>query len=375
MKAWYIRLALFGLLIALAACGGPRSIRLPQGAEAYQLVFAPDGTGLLVLYHVDSYTDAIEYREMPGGRKKWQVENLRGDLSAAFAPDGNEVAVYSENRLLFYDASDGEPGGEIDLEAQLALDYGYPLYGVFHIRYLPDGTLALVTHHRDCFFLETWGRDGTLAREPVLLSCSGNPEWWRPFTSDGGRVAYAKHDTLGIVDVTTGERREWAMGDHLPAYKYISTLAFSPDGDEVAVGLSDTSFLYTDPDPRIREAMMLRFDARTGEVLSRHNAPDDTPVGEALVSLAYSPDGRFLAATTLEANGLFLYDLSSAGKEPEVLCQGKECCRRFPAFAPDGETLATVCGRRVVLWEMKPRFIGGSGCFTSPRATLRQATR
>ena len=350
-KQWFV---VAMLILLLPACGGPRSIRLPWGARGHTLVFSPDGTALLVLYFPsdDSY-ETIEYRGMPGGQKKWQVENLRGDLSAAFAPDGSQVAVYSENRLLFYDANDGEPRGETDLEAQLALDYGYPLYGVFHIRYLPDGTLALVTHHRDCFFLEIWNRDGTLTGKPVLLSCSGNPEWWCPFTSDGGWVAYAEHDTLGIVDVTTGERREWVIKDRLPAYKYISTLAFSPDGDEVAVGLSDTSFLYTDPAPRIREAMMLRFDARTGEVLSRHNAPDDTPVGETFVSLAYSLDGRFLAATTLGANGLLLYDLSGTGEEPEVLCRGEECCNRFPAFSPDGGTLATVCGRRVVLWEVE----------------------
>ena len=62
---------------------------------------------------------------------------------------------------------------------------------------------------------------------------------------------------------------------------------------------------------------------------------------------AYSPDGRFLVATTLDTNALILYALPGIGEELEVLCRGEVCCRRSPVFSPDGGMLATVCGQRL----------------------------
>ena len=231
---------------------------------------------------------------------------------------------------------------------------GHPLYGVLHIKYLSESRLALLTQHRNAFFLETWNRDGSQAGEPVGLGSWGSPKWWRPFSRDGSRAAYKEdYDTLGLVDVATGERRAWDVEDQMPAYRYISALAISPDGEKVAVGLSDKSFLYTMESYPPLGTMVLQFDAHTGEVLSRHSVPSDMPVGETSFSLAYSPDERFLAAATLDANFLLLYDLSDPKAEPQVLCQGDGCCCRHPVFSPDGQTLATVCGRRVVLWDVE----------------------
>lgn len=44
MKVWYIRLALFGLLLLLAACGGPRYIHLSEdvGRLWGGVTFAPE---------------------------------------------------------------------------------------------------------------------------------------------------------------------------------------------------------------------------------------------------------------------------------------------------------------------------------------------
>ena len=345
------RLIATAVLLLLTACGGPRVLHLPWGAEGYALAFAPDGKALLVLYSPGT----VECRDLPGGRVRWRVEGLWDGLRATFSPDGQEVAVSSEGRLLFYDADDGEPRGEIDLVAQQGLDIKPPLYSVLHIQYLSADRLALLTQHRNILFLETWNRDGSLAGEVVSLGDRGNPDWWHPFSRDGSQAAYVGYDTLGLVDVAAGECREWNIQDQLPAYRHVSTLALSLDGDEVAVGLADMSYLWSTPDPhpRIAGPMILRFDTCTGEILSRHDAPDDAlPVGEMFVSLAYSPDGRFLAATTLNTNGLFLYNLADTKAEPQVLCRGEDCCRHFPLFSPDGSTLATVCGRRITLWNM-----------------------
>lgn len=54
---------------------------------------------MLLLYHTDS-SEAVECRELPGGHTRWRVKDLQG-ASAAFAPNGQKVALSSEGRLLF----------------------------------------------------------------------------------------------------------------------------------------------------------------------------------------------------------------------------------------------------------------------------------
>ena len=97
--AYWKILVLVVLALLLTACGGPRTLRLPAEAVGYALTFAPAGDALLVLYYTDS-SEAVECRELPGGHTRWRVKDLQG-ASAAFAPNGQKVALSSEGRLLF----------------------------------------------------------------------------------------------------------------------------------------------------------------------------------------------------------------------------------------------------------------------------------
>jgi len=98
--------------------------------------------------------------------------------------------------------------------------------------------------------------------------------------------------------------------------------------------------------------VVMRIAADTGQVLAALPAPESLrDKMQSVWSLAYSPDGQFLAAELYDPQALVLYNLA-AETEPEVLCKGKNCCPRLPAFSPDGHTLATVCWDQAALWKI-----------------------
>ena len=349
--------ALAGLVavLFLTACSGTRALHLSSGAAPYALAFAPAGDALVVLYETEGGEHFAECRSLPEGRLRWRVEGAGlQSMSAAFSSDGSEVALYDGQRLRFYDAREGDLRHEIDLGASEEAEG--PLVAVFHIRYLSPDRLALLTQREDTAFLEIWGRDGSPAQEPLDLGPPGGAWWWwQPFTRDGSRLAFipayipVAYHAVGIVDVVDGESRLWDLSASLPDHTSLSTLAFSPDGKEVALGLSHTGDLHGLPLP---DRMVLRLDAATGEVFAAYALPSDARPGETVTYLAYSPDGRFLAATTLGTEAFLLYDLSTSGAEPQVLCQGEGCCRHAPLFSPDGDVLATTCKGQVLLREV-----------------------
>lgn len=119
-----------------------------------------------------------------------------------------------------------------------------------------------------------------------------------------------------------GVGRNWATFDVGPGTP--TALAFSPDGDRLAVGLTDSRVLLWDLDRKQRPEHAWTF---------RHPA----------AALAFAPRGELLGVGLAEPGlALQLWDLTRS-REPRVRRQpdGVGCL----AFSPDGRTLA-VAGRR-----------------------------
>jgi WD40 repeat protein len=243
------------------------------------------------------------------GHKGW-INDL------AFSPDGKFLATISrDGTAKLWDIS---PTGNQEL---LALDSQHSNLNA--IAYSPDGKL-LAASGNDTTSTIIWD---VSSRQPAsILEHEANVNVVK-FSPDGTLLAAAKEDsTVRIWDVASGQEQRVLVG-HTDVsenlhYNGISNLSFSPDGERLATAGED--------------GLVKIWDVETGEELSSLSAHPD---GRAALSIAFSHDGRFLAAGTELPSIITIWD-SSTGEDLMTL-PGYEANRIFQlAFSPDGNLLA-----------------------------------
>ncbi len=151
-------------------------------------------------------------------------------------------------------------------------------------------------------------------------------------SDDGAYAAYGGYNALALLDGEAPVEFElWEIktGEKLYSAKIdadaVRTLKFSPDGSLLAIGTSSSLAVH---------------DAKNGRLL-RHLGS----VVEVL-SLAFSPDGRFLAACR-GSIPLELWDVHSG--ELIRSSKGSPRCSSSMSFAPDGLAVAT----GATIWDLK----------------------
>lgn len=248
------------------------------------------------------------------------------------------------------------PPGALARMGTVRLRHGSQVYTV---AFSPDGKLlASGSAHGE---LRLWdAATGKLVRP--FLGGSGAVFQAIAFSPNGELLASDK-DGAGLWQVSTGKR----LRDLEPCGGLPTSLAFSPDGKELAVGTDrDHAIQIYDPatgksvrkitghegaaivavyskDGKFlasgsKDKTARVWDAATGKELHRFQEPEE------VVDVALSPDGKLLATKTLKA--VRLYDMAS-GKEVrrfEYVSNGL----RSLAFSPDGKVL----GCEVVLWDV-----------------------
>jgi hypothetical protein len=158
------------------------------------------------------------------------------------------------------------------------------------------------------------------------------------FCSDGKALACISRDSaIGLLDVTTGKELR-RIGD---ARQGNSLIAFSPDGKTIASAPGDDNRTIT------------LWELATGKEAMRFQQPPDPRSADAVLALAFSPDGRILVSSRRDGM-VYLWEVAS-GKNLGQL-RGHLGEVQALAFSADGRVLASgSADTSVLLWDVTGR--------------------
>ena len=207
-----------------------------------------------------------------GGMGRLQYLSPVGPVnSVSFSPDGADVVAQGSAGAAVWSIADGA-------HARPWLTRGATAF-------------AVAAGRRDSAWIDRHGRlvladgNGRPSGPPIPLcrnTCNGDP--LLALSADGGRlVAGTSNDSLILVDVAA--RRVVARLETPGGHASIEAVAVSPDGRHVAEGLFKSGLVIRDTGAS-RPAMPLNLPGSDTEDATTSSA----------TSLAFSPDGRLLAA-------------------------------------------------------------------------------
>ena len=147
---------------------------------------------------------------------------------------------------------------------------------------------------------------------------------------------------MRLVDVATGQELHTLTGDRTDSPDWgpsVGSIAFSPDGRFVAAGSGFPLYLYH------------AGAVKVWDVAAAREVASFTGLGGGVPGLAFSPDGRTLAAA-IQRSPVRLWEV---GTWREVRGLAHPGCDAL-AFAPDGRTLATGgVDHTIRLWDAASR--------------------
>ncbi len=136
-----------------------------------------------------------------------------------------------------------------------------------------------------------------------------------------------------IRDLAAGVTR----GEPIRFKKYVTRLAFSPDGSKLAAASMDTTVSLVD-------------------VATGHAIGEPLRHSEAIRGLAFSPDGRLLLTVSMGSSGTGaarLWDVATGRPASPVFTHPNADTTGALAFSPDGSIFATGCDDgSVYLWDV-----------------------
>jgi WD40 repeat protein/predicted Ser/Thr protein kinase len=287
------------------------------------LQFGPRGATLLTTVRGGN----ADLWDMPSGHHRARVGT--GLEYGALSPDGNVLAALDH-------------GGSLQLwdlrNVRVSRPPGQPLEPVTSLAFTAGGILLTGSKTPDRLsWIKEWG---------IKQQCL-------PVGSTS--------ETIRLWNVATGRE---VLPSGLPSQETMAPpaiVACSPDGRTVAGGCDDGSVWIWD---RARGKLLVRLfvsDAArdyirlvslvsTGRALGAVGNPDYRSKTEAVGTLAFSPDGNWLAVAG--NRGSVRIWSTNDWKEPRTLPCGSEGVA-WVGFAPDSSRLATAQGGQVRLWDVR----------------------
>jgi WD40 repeat protein len=239
-----------------------------------------------------------------------RADGIKAMTGVAFSPDNKWVASGAfAGKVKLWDAATGREIRALD-------GLKYDVYGV---AFSPDGQIvAAAAKHIVLWNAATGETLRTIEESGGELA----------FSPDGRLLAVGRGTTITLWDVDSASAVRTMDGHESRIY----SLAFSPDGQTIASGGSDSTVML--------------WDVETGQVI--HTLSEHT---DEVTSVAIHPDGLLLASGSADGT-VRLWDVES-GERLRIVTEGEKQVNSV-AFSPDGQILAT--GGRdstVRLWDVE----------------------
>ncbi|MDT8307043.1 MAG: hypothetical protein RRC07_14020 [Anaerolineae bacterium] len=279
-----------------------------------------------------------------------------GEITAlAFSPDGTLLAA-------------AKPGqGSIDLwqvttgEFERALEVGQ---GVVEIAFSPDGRRLASAVGRGqrprviVWDTESWTEQATL--QDVGPTVAFTQDSSTVVTQSGASLAASAPSTdpesaIVLWDVASGQQTQ-----AIPLDGFIVSIDYDAERNLVAANLLPVMSEGADPTPRT-----LLLDATSGATLHSLAPPpeESTPPPTGPDILVLSPDGSLLAVS-YQPNRLDLRQVATG--EHLLTLRGPADWLRYPVFSPDGRFLAASSSDgRILFWALVPNEPAGGPVFPS----------
>lgn len=371
----------------------------------YAVAFSPDGKSLADARSTSSGI-GVELWNVPSGKltKTFQSSAADGATSLAFSPNGKLLAVGGKETeavgvLELWNTSTGTRNASLETGANA---------GVTSVAFSPDGkTLAdsgaasstgpyPLTGVLELWKVSTGKLDANLESSPNFIASA------IAFSPDGKTLAHVGHNvyvsgsSLAPLDLWNVSSRTLADSINMASPSALAGVAFSPDGNSVAAGISTLAGSVTtfgvgvwntstgkpiqslkshanqsvksvafSPDGKyladggvstvnnVAQGILELWNVATGKAVASL-----TPAVNSVVnSVAFSPDGKILADGGLSSNGSGLVELwnVSAGNRIAILQATALGSVQSVAFSPDGKTLALgggAAGGILQLWDV-----------------------
>jgi WD40 repeat protein len=317
--------------------------------EITRVAFSPDGQRLATA-GLDSVARVWEART---GRLLF---TLRGHThvvnGVAFSPDGRRLATAShDGTVKLWDAGTGGLLATLRGHTGLVHSVAFSADG----KWLASGSAGYDRKGKKLDpgrgEVKLW--DAATGQDVAAFQGAAGAVYCLAFSPDGAHLAVAGSDrAIKVLAVPGGAAvltlplageagilttRFWGerIDGELPP-TFLQTLAYSPDGRQLALVLGDRSIQV--------------WDAATGRQVFNVAGVGQRP-GSADVALAFSPDGERLVAT--DTQGVTFFD-GRTGLEMQIpQPAGVGFLIKSLAFSPDGQALALAAGDKVMMWDAR----------------------
>lgn len=267
----------------------------------------------------------------PASNQEWLTVSSGDGCGFSYSPDGRLLAVPGcDDSVRVLDAISGRP--VITLTSPIS-----PTRFIAFPAFSPDGARLAAVKPEDNTVV-VW--DVATGRETLTLSGHTNMVWRLAFSPDGSRLATIAYDkTARLWDATTGAPLHVLNDALIETFETIQIgggmpidIAFSPDGSRVATGGG---------------ASVKIWDTATGRELLAL-PPDD--VAPYVYTVAFSPDGRHLAVGMRYGAGTGVWDATTGEKLFDLV--GHFASVGDIAYSPDGRHIVTSANDATVrLWD------------------------